>query len=180
MRARSLYLYPFLLAAWPPLALAAKNAGAVLRWQQVAVPIAMGGAVAGLAGAVAAAWRVASPRRPLIAAGAALGWLSYGALVSLLRYSRVIRVLGVPHLSGVIVVAGLLGGGYLLIQRLPAGSGGATTFLNLLAGFLVVNAGGRLALAWWQVSPSHPRAASTVLRPGSVAPDVNLIILDAY
>ncbi|HEV8356789.1 MAG TPA: hypothetical protein VGQ17_08515 [Gemmatimonadales bacterium] len=185
MRARSLSLYPFLLAAWPPLALAAKNAGAVYRWQQLAVPIAVGCAVAGLAWGVAAAGRVAKPRRPAVAAGAALGWWSYGALVALLRYSPVIRSLGLPHSSGWIVVAALLGIGYLVIRRLPAGFGGATMFLNLLGGLLVANAGGRLALAWWPVSPPHPRPAATVLgpaveRPGQLSPDVYLIILDAY
>ena len=185
MRARSLPLYPFLLAAWPPLALAAKNAGAVYRWQQLAVPIAVGCAVAALAWAVAAVCRVARWKRPVFAAGAALGWWSYGALVALLRYSRVIRSLDLPHLSGWIVVAVLLGGGYLLIHRLPAGFAGATTFLNLLGGLLVANAGGQLALAWWPVASPHPHAAATVLgraveRPGQPGPDVYVIILDAY
>src|ERR1043166_1741881 len=185
MRARSLPLYPFLLAAWPPLALAAKNAGAVSGWHQLAVPIAVGCAVAGLAWAVAAVCRVARWKRPVFAAGAALGWWSYGALVALLRYSRVIRSLDLPHLSGWIVVAVLLGLGYLLIHRLPAGFAGATTFLNLLGGLLVASAGGRLALAWWPVAPPHPRDAAAVRgpeveRPGQPSPDVYVIILDAY
>src|ERR1043166_253758 len=185
MRARSLPLYPFLLAAWPPLALAAKNARAVYRWQQIAVPIAAGGAVAGLAWAVAAALRVERPKRAPVAAGAAVGWWSYGALVALLRYSSVIRSLGLPHLSGAIVVAALLGTGYLVIHRLPAGFAGATTFLNLFGGLLVASAGGGLALAWWPVAPPHLRDAPTVLgpavdRPGQPSPDVYVIILDAY
>ena len=185
MRARSLYLYPFLLAAWPPLALAAKNSSAVFHWQQLAVPIAAGCAVAGLAWAVAAACRLEKSRRPAVAAGAALAWWSYGALVSLVRYSPVIRSLGLPHMSGWIVVALLLGFGYLLIHRLPAGFAGATAFLNLLCGLLVASAGGRLALAWWPISPPRLRAEATVLgpavnRPGQPSPDVYLIILDAY
>src|ERR1041385_1804131 len=185
MRARSLYLYPFLLAAWPPLALAAKNSSAVFHWQQLAVPIAAGCAVAGLAWAVAAACRLEKSRRPAVAAGAAPAWWSYGALVSLVRYSPVIRSLGLPHMSGWIVVALLLGFGYLLIHRLPAGFAGATAFLNLLCGLLVASAGGRLALAWWPISPPRLRAEATVLgpavnRPGQPSPDVYLIILDAY
>src|ERR1051326_566118 len=125
MRARSLYLYPFLLAAWPPLALAAKNSSAVFHWQQLAVPIAAGCAVAGLAWAVAAACRLEKSRGPAVAAGAALAWWSYGALVSLVRYSPVIRSLGLPHMSGWIVAALLLRFGSLLIHPLPAGLSGA-------------------------------------------------------
>jgi hypothetical protein len=185
MRARSLPLYPFLLAAWPPLALAAKNPGAIIHWQQVAVPIAAGCAAAGLAWAAAAVCRLEKPGRPAIAAAAALGWWWYGALVALVRYSPVIQSLGLPHLSGWIAIAALLGTGYLVIHRLPAGFAGATTFLNLLGGLLVLYAGGRLALATWPVSPPRLRAEATVLgpaveRPGQPSPDVYLIILDAY
>jgi hypothetical protein len=185
VRLRSLPLYPLLLAAWPPMALAAKNVGQVYRWRYVATPIALAVAVTGLAWALARLARVSPARSAAAAAAVALGVWWYRKLLILVVGSPVIHALGVDRLGGWLVCWMLLGTGYLVIRRLPPNFAEATPFLNLFAGLLLAIPTGQLALRWRPVS-EPPQAAAHIglgaaLRDSNAPkPDTYLIILDAY
>jgi hypothetical protein len=185
VRLRSLPVYPFLLAAWPPMALAAKNVQQLYRWQYLATPILLAWGVTGLAWALARLARLSPARCAAVGAAVALGVWWYRKLLVLVVGSPVIHALGVDRLGGWLVCWMLLGCGYLVIRRLPPGLTEATPFLNVFAGLLVAMPAGWLALTWRPVSEppqaaTHPVLGAAGQPADAPAPDVYLIILDAY
>ena len=185
MRLRSLPLYPLLLAAWPPMALAARNVEQVYRWQYVATPIVLAVAVTGLAWALARLARTSPARSAAASACVALGVWWYRKLLIFVVSSSVIHALGVDRLGGWLVCWMLLGAGYVVIRRLPPDFAGATPFLNLFAGVLLAIPAGQFALRWHPVSEPPQAAAHQALGPSrpdtdGPKPDTYLIILDSY
>ena len=185
MRLRSLPLYPILLAAWPPVALAAKNAEQLYRWQYLITPILLASAVTGLAWALARLAGSSPARSAAVAAAVAVGIWWYRKLLILVVGSPAIHALGLDRLGGWLVCWMLLGAGYLVIRRLPPGLPAATPSLNLFAGLLLAMPAGKLAVTWHPVSEppqaeSHAGTGASQRDSNAPKPDTYLIILDAY
>jgi hypothetical protein len=183
MRVRIPPLFPFLLASWPPLALAARNPDSVYRVSHLAVPLLTAWLVTALGWLAARTAGLSSGKSQVTAALVALSWWGFRVPVDLLQHSPIVHDIGVARWSGWIAVAALGGAGYLMIRRLPDGLGRASTFLNLVAVLLVGSAVVSLGRGWAQAaagagSDRSPTTAGPLLESGR--PDVYLVVLDAY
>lgn len=172
--------YPFLLSAWPALALATRNPRAVSGPGDLVLPIAVA------AGVTAIGWilgRVLSPDRHLrgVLAALAVGWWwSYQLLVTGLR-----QVPGLGSaLAGWMTVLLLVVLAWALSRRLPSWPARVTTMGNIGASLLVL-------ISVVQFSMIRPREglpadlADTLDLPAfpkraTPLPDVFILVLDAY
>jgi hypothetical protein len=180
MRAATRPFYPFLLAAWPALALAAQNPDEIGGVADLAIPIAFGLAAAAAGWLLAATLTRDAYRRAAVAAACVAWWWGFRTLVNAAR----VAPLGPDGLAVWWAVGLLAAAAFIMLRRLPPKFAGATRFLNLLSVFLLLlptaslfvrkSGGGHV-----QSSATAPPLPHT-LAHGVARPSVYLVILDGY
>lgn len=179
---RKLPLFPFLLAIWPPLALAAKNADSIVTWGEILVPCLVGIGLALGSGAVGkrfvSRWALA-----WIAAGlVVMGFWWFRPLVFVIAGSPIVHALGLAQHAALLAVGSMTGMTYLTLRRLRAVPSLPVTFLNVFSLLLLTppiatltleGLGGRSSV------PLGPPPHAAAPAP-SESPDIYLILVDGY
>lgn len=174
--------YPFLLAIWPPVALAARNAEVLDGWSELLAPCLLGAGAAGAGWLLAALLRLPPHARPIVAAAAGLLVWGYRLLMNGVGSATLLHQVGLGPYAGLIVMVGVVLIVVLVGRRLPPALARATPALNLMAALLL----GVAITGFWRGRAPAPspvdRSGASVIRPQGREedPDVFLIVLDAY
>ena len=176
-------VYPFLLAIYPALALAAQNVYERIHPAEMALPLGASLYLALLVWAAARPVTTTSGQRALVSAAGVILFFGYGALLRALRSAipAVEELLSVWVLIGELV---LLAGIVLIVRRKRWRLEGTTRYLNAVCWILVLFAlfqvvrprGLRSEIAVQDVVPRRAREATA----DSLWPDVVVVILDSY
>jgi hypothetical protein len=181
---RKLPIYPFLIAIWPPLALAAKNAHMLDHWSQVVAPAGLGIIAAGMGWAMAAALRLTPTARTSAAALSAIWFWSFRWVVNTTHPSTLLALVGLDQAGRTLALLSLLVLVTLVSPRMGSTSPrvsrtltAASLMLVIFSFSMVVTRTGRfvgpVGNPGDQVLPKRPSA-----HPHD--PEVFVIVLDTY
>lgn len=184
MRLREIPVYPFLLASWPPLALAARNPGETPSPLTLIAPILVGCIVAAVSWHASRLTGRIAERRAVAVVVVIIGWWWYQPIVRLIQGSPIIHAIGlggrVPEFMAIITLAAA----WLLARRLP------DTLIPralwaLVTTLILIGMSATSLLG----TTRRPRAAEAEMGPppergtavrNAATPDIYLIVLDSY
>jgi hypothetical protein len=180
---KRLPFYPFLLAIWPPLALAAKNPTEISAYSELVVPMLFGVIVAILVLAFAVGIGRSIAWSGMGASVMVLGTWWFRELANLVAQSPAIHAIGLNRQAPAIAAFSIIGLGFLISRRSGAWAESATRPLNLMAAILVLFPLASLARSG--IAPSLASLAGPAPVVGELdgehsLPDVYLILLDSY
>lgn len=176
-------VYPFLLAIWPPLALAAKNPMEVARWSDL--PPAMAAGMLAAMIVFILAWLLAqnAGKAAVAAAVAVLGFWWYRDISHAIGRSIALDAMGLAAHPGLLLVLMFAGLSYLaarrvapLVTRHLMAANVFSLVLVGIAGLSLGSSGIRPGIA--EVIGPSPARPDSEASPGR--PDVYILVLDSY
>lgn len=173
-------LYPFLLAIWPPLALAAKNPQESLWFSELTVPLMSGLGVAAVSWFVARRCGSGSFGASIAATVVGLSWWGFRPIVNLIRSSPWLHAAGLTSVAVPLAIGLPIAIAAIVARNAPREAARAVRFLTATATILVAFAFARV-LSTQELDEMGAEAAIPIPQfPPNQRPDFYLIILDAY
>ena len=174
--------YPFLIAMYPVLSLAAKNGSSLLSWLDLAVPLAIVLGVALVVWAVASRLTPDAHRRAALTALAMALFGMHGPIAREFHFLAAPRgavLVNIPFVPVLILLA--VGGLGLWIVRSRADLAATSRYLNVTAMILVVWSllTVTISLGYKQTPPLAAGDVPEAVAP-SRSPDIFIIVLDKY